>query len=277
MKPVLFFSFLLIIVVAANAQLKTDTSGLKKPVVTNIRMPVKPNTQLPVKIVGGIQRSTSGISQESTPENTPSKPPTTPTTPTTGAQHNSTPPPNVTGSPAQVKTDADYYLSVVKLTIKTGRDNKEYPSEISVAVCPGSQTIDFNKAIPNSHGFRLRQYKNELSVNTTQDLFIEKESRYSAAENSLTAYKQYGLKFWLFYYDKSILNTGAWKIESLSLTLQFKDAAGNPHPTMGSKTIIFPDWDLWMDAFDKVHTYYRTDGYFNPLPVKQFNLQGFVE
>jgi len=275
MKPILFCSLFLIAVSVANAQSRQDSSGIKKSVINNVQMPVKPNIQLPVKIVGGIQRSSSGTPSSASPTNTPNGTNTTTTVPTTpstvtnsGGQQYSTPPPNVSGPPAPAKTDADYYLSVVKVTIKTGRDNKEYPSKVYITVCTGAQKL---KTL-STHGFRLTGYTNELKVNSTENLFIEKSYGYSTTENSLAAYKQNGVKFLLQYEGFSAFD--AWKIESISLTLEFKDAAGNPSPSMGIKTILFPNADLWMDGFDKIYTYYKTDTYFNVMPVRQVGTMG---
>lgn len=275
MKQLLFFSLFLIAVSIANAQSRQDSSGIKQSVINNMQVPVKPNTQLPVKIVGGIQRSSAETPPSVSPTNTPSGTNTntpTPTTPSTatssGGQQYSTPPPNVSGPPAPVKTDADYCLSVVKVTIKTGRDNKEYPSKVYITVCTGAQKL---KTL-STHGFRLTGYTNELKANSTETLFIEKVYGYSATENSLAAYKQNGVKFLLQYEGFSAFD--AWKIESISLTLEFKDAAGNPHPAMGTKTIVFPNADLWMDGFNKIYTYYKTDTYFNVMPVRQVGTMG---
>jgi len=171
--------------------------------------------------------------------------------------------PSVSTQPVQNK-DADYFLSVVTTIFKTGSDNKEFPSPIRVQVYSG------NLNYSNNHGFRMSNYKNELPKNSTIPLVIAQQdgyNSYNAIENSLANYKQYGLRFFLVY-DANV-SLDAWKIESIALKLEFKDAAGNPHPTMGNKLITFYGSNLWMDGFDKIITFFKTDKYFNPLPVQQ--------
>lgn len=169
--------------------------------------------------------------------------------------------------PAQpTLTDADYSLAVVTTTIKTGRDNKEYPSRIMMRLLCNSKSW--------RSGFVL-DYSNELAVNSTMPLIISQMSSYNASANSLNEYKQHGLLFVIKYWPNIVLD--AWKIESLSLTLEFKDKNGNPHPTMGRKTITFNDSSLWMDGFDKQVIVYETDKYFNPLPVTQCKRENYIQ
>lgn len=173
-------------------------------------------------------------------------------------------------------TDNDYYLSVVKVTIKTGADNKEYPSSISIDVGLGNKT-GYYSAGENSFG--LHYFEDEIKVNSTRDLFIPKENSnydsYILAENTLSKYKQNGLCFLLRYQPNILLD--AWKIESILLTLQFKDANGNPHPTMGNKIINISNTTLWMDGFDKETALFTTDNYFNPLPVRQLSSTNYIK
>lgn len=245
MKKTFIFSLCVAITIAGNAQIKkTDSVQINKAVINS-------NLRLKEKII------TAPIQQTNSTTTTPTSSSTTTTQKQTASTSTAT-------APAATKTDADYYLSVVKTTIKTGSDNKEYPSSLRIFCYCGNKTGQSNK------GFFLLDYTNELSKNNTTTLLVPKRSDgiyYDAAENSLAAYKQSGLRFVIQYHAN--LSLDAWKIESISLTLEFKDAAGNPHPTMGSKTISFTDSNLWMDGFDKVVTVYKTDTYFNALPVAQ--------
>lgn len=250
MKRILFSLLIISSSLSVTAQQKTDSSKLIKPVIKTANAPVKLITT-PVAPAGSSSQTT-----------------TTTTTATTSQQKATAPASGTTTTP--VKTDADYFLSVVTATIKTGNDNKEYPSLLNIHVYCGSMTKD------NHHGFLLHSFTNELKKNSTMPLVIEQiatSRKYDTKENSLAAYKQKGLRFYLAYVAN--LGLDAWKIESISLKLEFKDAAGNPHPTMGQKTVNFTDSNLWMDGFDKVVTYYKTDTYFNALPVKQSSLQYF--
>ncbi|MGC4130392.1 MAG: hypothetical protein QM564_12760, partial [Bergeyella sp.] len=72
-----------------------------------------------------------------------------------------------TGSTQQTTTatvnDADYFLSVAKVTIKTGKDNKELNSKLYVSVYPASGTDNYKK------GFTLDSYMPELKTWSSQD------------------------------------------------------------------------------------------------------------
>lgn len=225
-------------VLCINAQKKSDSLLLKK----NTTIQVKVN-QNPVQ-----QQTTKPLSSSSTEKVTQTKTETPATT-------------------APALTDNDYFLSAVKITLKTGKDNKEYPSNLSINISPGNVT---NYYSVGNGCFRLSYYKNELKVNTSTDLFIPQTNQsypYVAAENTLAKYKQNGVTLQMIYLANLLVD--AWKIDGISLTLQFRDANGNPHPTMGNKTITFTDANLWMDGYDKVVTLYKTDGSFNPMPVWQ--------
>ncbi|MFT3933716.1 MAG: hypothetical protein QM726_08895 [Chitinophagaceae bacterium] len=253
MKAILFSLLVILCSIIASAQQKIDSAKLVKPVINNASLPVK-------LVTAPIQAVTT---TSTSPQNNNSAT-------TTTQQKNTAPGSTNTTTPA--KTDADYFLSVVTATFKTGNDNKEYPSVLSVYVYCGNMNSG------NHHGFLLYGYQNELPKNSSMPLVIEQINtlrKYDAKENTLAAYKQYGLRFFLSYFANFKLD--AWKIESISLKLEFKDAAGNPHPTMGQKVISFSDSNLWMDGFDKVVTFYKTDSYFNSLPVKQSSYKNFYE
>lgn len=162
-------------------------------------------------------------------------------------------------SQANTKTDADYFLTAVNVVIKTGKDNKEYPSRIAINVGVNDGNIPL---------FALNNYKDELKINSTTVLNLTKNN-YPGTRNSLADYKAVGLRFRLNYLAN--LPTDAWKIENISLLLEFKDEKGNPHPTMGKKTIDFTDSNLWADGFSKIETEYKTDKNFNPLKVRQYD------
>lgn len=248
MKQIFLFSFFLIAVTIANAQIKKAEA----PVMSNKAATILKNAPI-----------APAATQSPTATQSPSS--ATPAG-TSGSQQKATVT-NASASPAPVKTDADYYLSAVSVTIKTGRDNKEYPSAISLDVAPGNITGYYQLGM---RCFTLSNYKNELKVNNPAELYIPKRSSnypYEATENTLAKYKQNGLAFRIIYFPN--LAVDAWKVEGISLTLQFKDANGNSHPTLGNKVITFTDASLWMDGFDKVVTLYKTDGSFNPMPVWQ--------
>lgn len=226
-------------VLCINAQKKTDSMLLKKSPNMQLKVNQKPVQQ---------PTTTTPISSSSSEKTTQTKAETPAAT-------------------APALTDNDYFLSAVKISLKTGKDNKEYPSSLSISISPGNVTNYYN--VGNSC-FRLSNYKNELKINSSTDLYIPQTNQYYpyiAADNTLAKYKQNGLTLQMVYLANLLFD--AWKIDGISLTLQFKDAHGNPHPTMGNKTITFTDANLWMDGYDKVVTLYRTDGSFNPMPAWQ--------
>jgi len=57
----------------------------------------------------------------------------------------------------------------------------------------------------------------------------------------------------------------AWKIENVSITLEFRDVNGNLHPSLGQKTIQFPNAATFLDNFDKRILICTADKYFNAL------------
>lgn len=68
----------------------------------------------------------------------------------------------------------------------------------------------------------------------------------------------------------------AWKIENVSLSLEFRDGKGNLHPTSGKKTITFTNASTFLDEFDKRLLICTADAYFNPLSsftTKDFSIR----
>lgn len=216
---------------------------------------VKPNTNItPVKTI--VKQSTS----TTTPANTQTKPTgTAPTQPTL--------------------TDADYYLAGAVIKVTTGNDNKE----------PNTSTAFFYVRPRKSNGmvaYKLEDYANEIKANQSTDLRLERAAALTSAQNSLQYFKQNGLSVVITYCNKNFC-TDAWKINGITITLEFKDANGNPAPSgYASKTISFPVSSgtlgftagcnpLWItdgktcghsDQLQKMLL--KTDEYFNPLPAK---------
>lgn len=160
-------------------------------------------------------------------------------------------------------TDADYFLSVAKVTIKTGKDNKELNSKLLISVYPVIGTDNYKK------GFFLENYMPELKIWSTNEFTLPKAPGFDKSFNSLGQYKQGGVMVDILYNTAGngpFFITDAWKIDEVSVVLEFKDKYGNPHPTMPSKTIYFTNGDDMYLDFLKWHLYCRTDEYFNVLP-----------
>lgn len=162
---------------------------------------------------------------------------------------------------ATPQSDADYFLAVAKVTLKTGKDNKENGSNLILRVYPAAGTDNWRK------GYNQENYKSELKVWSTNDFTLPRAAAFDQNFNSLANYKQTGIMVDINYNtvgNGPFFGLDAWKIEEVSVTLEFKDKNGNPHPTMGSKTIYFTDSNMYLD-FKKWQLYCKTDPYFTAL------------
>lgn len=169
-------------------------------------------------------------------------------------------------------TNADYLLSVVQVTLKTGTDNKESLSNISIEL-----------AVPDSAFgiFAQNNLTNELKSNSSTTIGLGKSTSYTSGyhPNSIpTIYyttatgiqnirlsdvEKYGVSLRIIY--KPNFFADAWKIEHVSLTLEFRDVNGNLHPALGQKTIQFSNAATFLDNFDKRILICTADKYFNAL------------
>ncbi|SDJ82293.1 hypothetical protein SAMN04487898_104360 [Pedobacter sp. ok626] len=157
--------------------------------------------------------------------------------------------------------DADYFLAVAKVTLKTGKDNKENGSSLILRVYPAAGSDNWRK------GYNQENYKSELKVWGTNDFTLPRSAAFDQNFNSLAHYRQTGIMVDVNYNtvgNGPFFALDAWKIEEVSVTLEFKDKNGNLHPTMGSKTIYFTDSNMYLD-FKKWQLYCKTDQYFNAL------------
>jgi hypothetical protein len=158
-------------------------------------------------------------------------------------------------------TDADYFLAVAKITVKTGKDNKEPNSSVIFRVYPAAGTDNWRR------GYNQENYKSELKIWSTNSFTLPRAAAFDQNFNSLANYKQTGIMVDINYNtvgNGPFFALDAWKIEEVGVTLEFKDKNGNPHPTMGSKTIYFTDPNMYLD-FKKWQLYCKTDQYFNVL------------
>jgi hypothetical protein len=166
------------------------------------------------------------------------------------------PPPAINKTPATTSQNVPVYnLTSVRVTIRTGNDNKEFPSKVMAWI----QT----KNPPSSEWFSYKQINlaNEMRINSNTEFGLERDSllRGVIRLEDLQA-KGIQLKIW---YASNWL-TDAWKIESVSVVLEFKDQNGNLHPTLGNKTIVFSN------AYGFLNNDYKmmvctADGSFAPL------------
>lgn len=253
MKPTIIL-LLTSLAFTANAQQKADSTVLSKPILNKTNVPVKKT----IPVLKPIATTTAG-SQTTTQ----SKPVSTPLT----------------------LTDADYFLAGAVIRIATGGDNKE----------ANTSTASFYVRPRKSNGmvaYKLEDYANEIKVNQAEDLRLDRAGTLTAAQNSLQYFKQNGLSIIVAYCNKNFC-TDAWKINSITVILEFKDANGNPAPAgYGSKTINFPVSSGTLGFVAGCNPFWVTDGkscghsdqlqkmllktdeYFNPLPAKLLNWWG---
>jgi hypothetical protein len=160
--------------------------------------------------------------------------------------------PRLNNPPAPVNNTA-YYLTAAKVSIVTGNDNKEQPSRASIMLNTadgGCWPSDKTTGGCGLYDFNLSTLiKNEYKVNSVTDISLTTAYQFPASypggagegwryiNLSLTGIQTYGLVLYVNYDPNFFLD--AWKIERLTLTLEFKDLHGNAHPTMGTVTIPF--------------------------------------
>jgi len=140
-----------------------------------------------------------------------------------------------------------YYLTSAKLIIETGNDNKEAQSDLRVFL--NRRVLN----IPHSFQYEVGLYDYYVAVNKQQELKVN--SRIELPLNcsvqlpggisegwryyclNLDVIQDAGIELFIYYSPNFPLD--AWKIEKVTLMLEFKDLAGNPHPTMGRVTVPF--------------------------------------
>ena len=153
--------------------------------------------------------------------------------------------------PATVEATPVYKLTGVRVRIRTGNDNKEFPSKVYVTLMA--------KATPaNWRNYQQFNLTNEMKVNSETEFGLNLEG----PPVPLQTFQADGLKLTIQYEPNFFAD--AWKIENISLVLEFKDQDGNLHPSLGSKMITFSN------AYGFLNSEYRnidcfTDGNFTPM------------
>lgn len=125
------------------------------------------------------------------------------------------PPPSSTYTPV-------YTLTAVKAIIRTGADNKEYPSTVWAFLSARSNTA--------TASFKQENLKNEMKSNSSTEFGLEKSG---SGNMTLEDMQKNGLQFTIWYHAN--FQFDAWKIEGVSITLEIRDQQGNLHPTLGQK------------------------------------------
>ena len=155
------------------------------------------------------------------------------------------PPPttNKTAGTANQNTPVPVYsLTAVRVNIRTGNDNKEFPSKVDLLL--------INRANGNIFHQPGENMRNEMKSNTNTEFGLEKHPRAIQEDMTLGSIQKDGLALRIFYSPNFIAD--AWKIEGVSITLEFKDQNSNLHPTLGSKTIVFNNATGFLDAANHI-------------------------
>lgn len=225
-KILLFCAAVALSTLAATAQEPTRPSAVKPTVIKKSPAPVLKGVQ-PVK------------------DNPTPPPPSTPPP---------APPP-----PAQAPTTADYKLTDVRVKITTGRDNKESPSEVYVkfslpeqfnaSYCAFAQWNLQNEMPVNSDievGLYKRANANLSLISTKLTMSNPEELRTGGKDISLSDIQAHGGRLKIKYFPH--LFTDAWRIENVTITLEFKNQQNELHPVYGRKTISFSNARTFLNA-----------------------------
>lgn len=165
------------------------------------------------------------------------------------------PPVNKTTTTTESGPVSVYSLTSVRVKIRTGNDNKEFPSKLYALLSTR------NKPSADWSPFSQLKLDNEMKINSETEFGMERQAELKG-EAKLDAFQSAGLKFSIRYLPNFFAD--AWKIENISLVLEFKDQFGNLHPSLGNKTIVFSN------AYGFLNNEYQviecvTDGSFAPL------------
>jgi hypothetical protein len=163
------------------------------------------------------------------------------------------PPPSTNKSSNAGNQDIPVYtLTSARVNIKTGNDNKEFPSQVLVTLMAKSTPQDWRNYIQINLG-------NEMKINSDTEFGLDLEGR---APTPLETFQKSGIALSINYIPNFFAD--AWKIESVSLILEFKDQNGNLHPSLGRKTVVFSNaYGFLNNEFRYIKCF--TDASFSPL------------
>jgi hypothetical protein len=215
-------------------------------VLPSIAMVAQTNTGRPTTVKPAIMRKSNNLIKE-TPA--PAPVPADKTAPATPA------------TAPQPLTAADYKLTNVRVKINTGRDNKETPSEVYTKFCiPETGT-------PTYLAFAQWNLQSEMPINAEIEVGLRKlananleitstkmtmgrayELHTGGNDISLADIQKQGAKLFIYYCPH--LFTDAWRVENVTILLEFKDNNGNPHPVHGSKSLSFSNAKVFLNGLD---------------------------
>lgn len=151
--------------------------------------------------------------------------------------------PQAQETPKPAPTSKDYRLTLGKVTIHTGNDNKEQPSHVQMG-------LSFGK---NGSGFydTPREKYKEFAVNSVTELYLDQLylGYYPYEAPTLALAEETGVTLYISYTPNFPLD--AWKIEKVVLTLEYRDGSGNLHPVLKSKEIVFTNVGALMNNVNR--------------------------
>lgn len=158
------------------------------------------------------------------------------------------PPPATTYTPV-------YTLTSVRVNIRTGNDNKEYPSIVWAFFGARSNTA--------TASFKQENLKNEMKSNSNTEFGLEKNGN---GNITLADLQKNGFQLTLWYFAN--FQFDAWKIEGIRITLEIRDQERNLHPTLGQKTITFGNANGFLNGYGDRRMICTADGFLNPLSAQ---------
>jgi hypothetical protein len=174
--------------------------------------------------------------------------------------------------PPPPASTTQYILSSVKVNLFTGNDNKELPSVVNLNVyrilqsktVPGTPDPDGGRLL--YFGYVQGNSSAEFRVNSNTELTLDPvyppgDDHYENV-NGLTWIQQYGLRLRIDYLPNFL--TDAWKIDHVTMTLEFKDIQGRPDPSMPMKTVVFQNCATLMTN-NKMTLILDTDKFLMPI------------
>jgi hypothetical protein len=139
--------------------------------------------------------------------------------------------PATTAVKKEASAPSVYTLTSAKVNIRTGNDNKEN----------GASMIFFFREADGvwGKGADLFQsgYKPELRVNSNFEMALDKVAATPASSYTLDNLQARGLYFAVYYSPNFF--SDAWKVDAITMTLEFKDQFGNLHSTFGNRVIQY--------------------------------------
>lgn len=163
--------------------------------------------------------------------------------------------PVATAPPPAPKPAPAYSLSGVVVRIRTGNDNKENLSAV---------TLNLYNAFTNKICFQQSSPINtQFDSNSEVEFRLVKFTKHDITPSLLLqSLQSSGLRFDISYGPNFPLD--AWKVQGITLVLEFKDQFGQVHPSLNNKVINISNATGFLDiAHRNMQCFIDSD--FNPL------------